>query len=71
MEAYDVVTGQLPRGKLSSLHLLAPSMRTHIYFSALQLLVRSILCNWLVCIAIWQANACSTMPGELLPACCC
>lgn len=31
-----------------------------------QAFVRGVLCNWLVCIAIWQASAASTLPGKVL-----
>ncbi|GLC45795.1 hypothetical protein PLESTM_001780600 [Pleodorina starrii] len=31
-----------------------------------QALVRSVLCNWMVCLAVWMAMASSTLPGKLM-----
>ncbi|GIM00402.1 hypothetical protein Vretimale_5171 [Volvox reticuliferus] len=31
-----------------------------------QVVVRSILCNWMVCLAVWMAIAASTLPGKLM-----
>ncbi|KAG2492757.1 hypothetical protein HYH03_008922 [Edaphochlamys debaryana] len=31
-----------------------------------KVLIRSILCNWLVCLAVWMASAASTLPGKLM-----
>jgi len=32
----------------------------------MQAFVRGILCNWLVCLAIWMATAVTTLPGKAL-----
>ena len=34
--------------------------------SALQAFTRGILCNWLVCLAVWQANAAQTLGGKFI-----
>eukprot|EP00198_Chlamydomonas_reinhardtii_P004731 XP_001694067.1 nitrite transporter [Chlamydomonas reinhardtii] len=31
-----------------------------------QVLVRSVLCNWLVCLAVWMALAANNLPGKLM-----
>jgi formate/nitrite transporter FocA (FNT family) len=28
--------------------------------------VRAVLCNWLVCMAVWSASAASSLPGKLM-----
>ena len=33
---------------------------------AMQAMTRGMLCNWLVCIAVWQANAASTLGGKAI-----
>lgn len=33
-----------------------------------QAFVRGLLCNWLVCSAVWMASAASTLPGKMLAA---
>ena len=37
--------------------------------SALQAFTRGILCNWLVCLAVWQANAAQTLGGKFIVSC--
>ena len=32
----------------------------------MQAMTRGMLCNWLVCIAVWQANAASTLGGKAI-----
>jgi len=29
-------------------------------------IVRAILCNWLVCVAVWQSSAASSLPGKIM-----
>ncbi len=33
-----------------------------------QALVRGLLCNWLVCAAVWMAAAATSLPGKMLAA---
>lgn len=33
-----------------------------------QAFVRGLLCNWLVCSAVWMASAASSLPGKMLAA---
>lgn len=35
---------------------------------ALQALTRGVLCNWLVCCAVWMAGAASSLPGKAIAA---
>ena len=40
------------------------TMKTSLPF--IQVLSRSILCNWLVCVAVYQSSAAKSLPGKLL-----
>lgn len=38
----------------------------HCLSAVLQAMTRGMLCNWLVCIAVWQANAANTLGGKAI-----
>jgi formate transporter len=45
---------------------LTTSSCMSLYSSFLQAFARAVMCNWLVCLAIWMAAASSTLPGKAL-----
>ncbi len=50
-------------------HLLTPTTPAKApcsLFTAAQTFIRAVLCNWLVCLAVWQAFAATTLSGKML-----
>ncbi|GIL83216.1 hypothetical protein Vretifemale_12072 [Volvox reticuliferus] len=61
MVAAVVATGLLATNNLPVSMAIAKSNLTFT-----EVLSRSILCNWLVCCAVWSASAATSLPGRIL-----
>ncbi|GLI65384.1 hypothetical protein VaNZ11_008939 [Volvox africanus] len=64
MVALVVATGLLASSPPVAANMAAA--KTAIPFG--QALVRGVLCNWLVCSAVWMASAATSLPGKMLAA---
>ncbi len=61
MVAAVVATGLLAT---NSLPVTMATAKANLGFT--EVLSRSILCNWLVCCAVWSASAATSLPGRIL-----